>query len=257
MKICQCYVLLAAVAVLAPHGRAALVDVSGEIVNPNNHVGIGNTANMTGDTIFGWQTGDCGIPVINNGYLFTMDSGGGNYYNYTGDISGSGGLELVGAGGGNWLNPVQVGGSVGNTYGGTTLVHHGTVQLEKSAGDALRGTITVGVSTFWTGARVVWAADHQINDAADVKLLFVPSGDEGKDTYLDLNGHKDSISNLTMDAGTKVNTGAGGVLTVGKLTVGGTSYGAGSYNSSYAFVEGSGSIVVNAWGYNGGVMMVR
>jgi len=56
------------------------------------------------------------------------------------------------------------------------------------------------------------------------------------------------LSQLHLAAGTSVETGAGGVLTVSSLTVDGTLMDPGTYSSSSAFVTGSGSVVVAAAG---------
>ena len=226
---------------------SSLVDVSGTINNPNNTIGAGKTANLTAATTFGWQTGNCAIPVITNGYLFTMNSGGGNAYNYTGNISGAGAVKIEGVQywGGNWNNLMRIGGSTGNTYTGTTLVNPGTTSLEKTSGDALRGTITVG-STNDT-ARLRWMANDQLNDSADVTLIYFNVGPSypGRDTYLDLNGYSDRINDLVMETGTYVKTGIGGVLNVKRLIVGGVEMPKKSYTAADGFVQGSGYIDVD------------
>jgi hypothetical protein len=205
-------------------------DVTGYLTNPNNDIGIGNTANLIGDTTFGWQTSGCAIPVINNGFLISMDSGGGNYFNYTGDISGPGGL-YIGAGGANTLH---IGGNVGNTYTGATVVNNGPVRLEKISGNALCGAITVQ----GTGG-LVWAAPDQISDTSDVTLTMEAS--------LNLAGFSDTIASLSLAAGSAVKTGDGGVLTVSALTVDGAVKDVGTYTEAThpEFVTGTGSVVVS------------
>jgi autotransporter-associated beta strand protein len=206
------------------------VDVAGYITNPNSEIGVGSTANMTAAATFGWQTNNCAIPVITNGFLFTLENGGGNPLNYTGDISGLGGLELFGWG----ANPIRLGGGVGNTYGGTTTVN-GNVHLEKAAGDALRGAITVKASS-----SLVWTAANQLNDASDVTLATGAS--------LNLAGFADTINELSLVTGSSVSTGVGGILKVAKLFINGIQQPEVAYVAGDGYVLGSGYIEVGASG---------
>ena len=214
-------------------GRALAdsVDVSGYVTSPKDVVGVDNTANMTGDMTFGWQTYGCAIPVINNGFLFSMDSGGGNYYNYTGEILGTGGL-YIGAGG---IDTLHIGGGAGNTYTGATVVNNGPVSLEKSSGNALCGAITVQ----GTGG-LVWTASDQIDDASDVTLTSTAS--------LDLDGFPDSINELHLVSGSIVQTGVGGVLKVAKLFLDDVQQPETAHVAGDGFVLGSGYIEVGASG---------
>jgi hypothetical protein len=240
-------------------------DITGTIDNPNNWVGIGNTANLIGNATFGWQTGNCAIPATLNQYTLSLNSGGGNYYNYTGQIiSGTGGLNVQGVNywSANWNNPIKIGGSAGNSYSGPTLVLPGTASLEKSSGNALCGAITVGSHT--DTARVVWTADNQIADDSSIALLFfnVGTGEyAGRGSWLDLNGHSDTVASLTLETGTFVKTGTGGVLTVTSLAVSGTTMGPGTYtaDTNPEFIQGTGSVVVpgasafDTWAANQGL----
>ena len=215
------------------------VNVSGYITNANSEIGADSTANMTAATTFGWQTYGCGIPIINNGFLLTMDSGGGNYYNYTGDISGPGGL-WIGAGGADILH---IGGSDANTYGGSTVVNSGPVSLEKSYGNALCGNITVQGSpsgSFPGMGNVIWTAPDQISDTSNVSLASTAS--------LNLDGFSDTINELHLVTGSYVQTGAGGVLKVAKLFINGTQQPDVAYIAGDGFVTGSGYIEVGASG---------
>ncbi len=207
-------------------------DASGYIANPNTWIGGGHAANMTADTTFGWQTGSCSIPVTNNGFNFTL-SDGGNGMNYSGNISGAGGFVVEGSG-----NSTRLTGSVGNTYGGSTLVM-GVAQLSKSSGDALRGTITVGKTESTRTGSLLWTAANQINDASVVVLVQTGS-------LLNLAGFSETFKSLTLGTGTTVQTGAGGVLTVNYLTVNGAAMPLGTYTSTSGFVTGTGSVVVVA-----------
>lgn len=225
-------------------------DVSGVIENPTQWVGAGNTANLVGDTSFTWQTGNCAIPAKLNGFTLTFDSGGGNPYNYTGTIlSGTGGLILKMArhDSGYWNVPMRIGGAAGNNYSGPTLAAFGTISLEKSSGNALAGPIVVGQSD--STARLVWMANDQLSDSSAVTMTWFDVTAAGypaqRGTFLNLNGHSDTIASLSLAAGNLVKTGDGGVLTTGSLSIDGTLMGSGSYTSAtHDFVTGTGAVVV-------------
>lgn len=186
------------------------VDVSGYVTSPNDVVGADNTANMTGDMTFGSQTYDCAIPVFNNGFLFSMDSGG-NYYNYTGEISGSGGLHIEAGG----FGTLHIGGSVGNSYTGPTVVSNGLVSLENSSGNALCGDITVGDLS-----SVLWSANDQIEDTSNVTLSGTATLTLHNVFFKGL-AYSDTLGELWVATGSKVCTGWGGVLIVSELYIDG------------------------------------
>ena len=207
-------------------------DPGGPGINIDAEVGVvGNSGRLIGQTQTHWSSGGFSAPLDLNGNTLIINSGNGNTMNASGAISGDGVVRVEGGG----SQPIRIQGSTGNTYTGTTIVTNGTASLEKSSGNALCGNITVGS----TGtASLLWTAADQINDASDVALVQTGS-------LLDLAGFADTLGNLTLAAGTSVETGTGGVLTVNLLTVGGTPMAAGTYTSAEsAFVTGSGSVVV-------------
>jgi len=230
-------------------------NVSGEIDSPNAWIGIGNTANLMGDTIFGWRTDTCQIPAILNGFTLTLDSGGGNPYNYTGSVTGQGGLTLKMAGyqSGLWNAALRIGGGVGNNYSGPTTIQFGTVSLEKTAGDTLCGPITLGSHS--NTARLLWTRDNQVSDLSDITMLWFDAAAQGypdRKTFLNLDGKKDSISSLSMETGTEVRTGNGGILTARNLIIDGVLMGAGTYTAAnHGFIKGSGQLVVTEGGSSG------
>jgi len=203
-------------------------------------VGAGNTGRLVGVTQTFWDSGGFAVDLNLNGNTLIIDSGGGNPMNATGAIFNNGGV-IVNAGG---IGIIQIGGSAGNTYTGTTVLNSGPVSLEKSSGDALCGTITVQGTpsgNFPGTGNVVWTAADQVSDVSDVAV-----NDSG--AFLNLAGFTDTIGGLTLAAGTWVETGAGGVLTVSGLTVDGVVKDAGTYTAADGFVTGSGSVVVAAAG---------
>jgi len=204
--------------------------------NPNNGVyidsvvGSGNTGRLVGITRTIWWSGGFTVALNLNGNTLEIATGG-NFFNITGAISGSGLVRFKDGG------STRVGGSTGNTYTGTTEVIQGPVSLEKSSGNALCGAITV-----FNTSTLVWAANDQIDDTAAVSL--VSSG-----SMLNLAGHSDIIFSLSLATGAGVNTGTGGVLTASALTVNGVVMPGGIYTASDStFVTGSGSLVVTGAG---------
>jgi hypothetical protein len=233
--------------------------VYGEIVNPNHWIGFEGTATLIDDTIFGWQTNQTAIPVNLGGYKLTMDSGGGNNFVYGGNLSGDGQLVFRHAGyhSALWANEMRIVGDIGNDYHGTAWLEFGTLRMEKSNGDALRGPITVGSAN--NSARLVWGADNQIHDDSDLYVVYFDADAAGypeRATYLNLNGNSDTVGSVEMHEGTFIHTGDGGVLTINnRLVVGLTTLAADTYTSVNApdFVKGSGRVVVLSGGSGGEV----
>jgi len=214
-------------------------DISGEI-DIDAVVGTGNTARVVATATTGWWTGGYTVPINLNGNTFQIASGGGNAMNARGPIFGNGVVQVYAGG----VGVLYITGSAGNTYTGTTLLNLGPVSLGKSAGNALCGTITVQGTpsgNFPTMGNVIWTASDQISDTSDV--IVTTSG-----AWLNLAGFTDTIGSLTLAAGTSVETGSGGVLTMSALTVNGTVMAPGVYTSSSAFVTGTGSLVVGVTG---------
>ena len=95
---------------------------------------------------------------------------------------------------------VTLQGSLGNTYSGLTSVTNGVALfLDKSAGSAIPGPLTVD-----TFCDAIWLRDNQVANAA----VITNSGS------LDLNGHSDTLGELHLEAGSTTYTGAG-LLTLG------------------------------------------
>jgi Glycosyl hydrolase family 20, catalytic domain/Glycosyl hydrolase family 20, domain 2 len=215
-----------------------LVEVSGVVRNPGKVIGEGNVAVTKGDTEFAYPIGTCSSPIINRDHTLKLNNGG-NAFNYSGPITGSGTVEIH-AGGGN--APMVFDGKAANTMSGTWKIAAGHVVLAKEPGiDAMAGTILVGGSSDQDS--LILGASNQINDAATLRLL--PS-DKGGASF-NLNGFSDTIARLTLAPGTKVLTdGArgGGVLTVRELTVDGKSLPRGIYTSSSTWLQGGGYVIV-------------
>jgi hypothetical protein len=214
-----------------------LVELSGVVKNPNAVVGDGNLAAMTGDTEFAYPIGTVAVPVINRGYKLKLNNGG-NAFNVSGPISGTGRVEISAGG----LNASLVlDGKDANTLQGTWAVKSGRVVLAKPSGSsAMAGTVVVGGS----GAddALVLGADNQLQGAT-VELLGSAKGGAS----LDLNGHGDLLAKLVLAAGTTVRTNGpqgGGVLAVRELTVEGKRLPRGIYTSASPWLHGTGYVIV-------------
>ena len=201
-------------------------------INVNTAVGTGNSGRLVGLTQTHWDSQGFSVALNLNGNTLIIDNGNGNAMNATGALSGSGVLRVDGGG----SAAIRIGGSTGNTYTGTTEVVQGPVNLEKTSGNALCGTVTVDSSV-----NVLWAGSNQLSDTSDVTL-----GNNG--AALNLAGYADTIRDLHLVTGGSVQTGAGGVLQVARLFLNGVQQPEVAKIAGDGFVTGSGYIAVGASG---------
>jgi hypothetical protein len=225
----------------------ARVDVKGLVGDCNSHVGLGNIANLTGNTEFCYPVGHCDLDIITNGHTITLDSGDGNPLTCSGAISGTGNVVLLmGPSHTEYKDaPLRLAGTKANTTTGKFFVRKGRVQLEKPNGvDAISGDVIVGGQGF--NDCMFWMTSNQIKDS--VHITMIGAGNNGA-AYLHLNGCNETVASLTMAAGNTIKTdsvaGARGVLTVKSLTIAGDKMPAGSYTSlNTKWIEGKGKVVV-------------
>jgi hexosaminidase len=225
----------------------ARVDVEGVIGSPETQIGLGNVANLIGNTKISYPASGCPLDVMTNGYTLTLDSGDGNAFACTGSISGRGDVEFfMGPSHTGFKDaPLRLGGDKPNTTSGKFYVKKGRVQLEKPKGvDAISGDVIVGGQGF--NDCLFWKESDQLKDGVNITLL--DAGNNGA-AYLDLNGCSEVAAGLTMTAHNKVKTdspeGKSGTLTVKSLTVGGVTKPAGVYSAATAtWIEGKGKVVV-------------
>lgn len=218
---------------------AGAYNFSGEIVNPNATIPVGDYGNLTGAGKYGWQTGTCAKDLETNGFTFTLDSGNGNALNYSGVISGAGDVHFRMAPYWSGLanNPLILSGTRANTYAGTSYIEYGRVQMQRSDGMlSLPGNVVVGGQG--DNDRLRWGSSNQVGDASVVTLLG------SHVATLDLNGFSDRIGSLSLPSNGVVDTGSGGVLTTGTLVYSGSPLAPGTYTSSLPFILGSGQVVV-------------
>jgi hypothetical protein len=222
------------------------VDITGTC-EPNIAIGVGNVANLIGDTKFFWGSGHYTMPVLTNGHTLILDSGDGKAFCYAGPITGAGNIEFfMGPTYTNFKDaPMRLAGDEPNTASGKYLVRKGRVQLEKPEGvDAIAGDVTIGGQGF--NDCLYWKRSHQIKDTVSVTLIDSAESGAG---YLNLNGCREKIGDLTLTSNNRVKTdgddASGGELTVRTLTVGGVKKPAGTYTSAQEpWIEGQGKVIV-------------
>jgi autotransporter-associated beta strand protein len=213
-------------------------NISNLVLNQIRFVGAGGgyVINGQGFTVTNniEATNTAGANLISNNIVmasagdFVVDVGPGAVLTLGGVLSGSVGLVKASPG------VLILSGPQSNTYGGTTTVNAGQVELGKNGGlffaTAIPGNLVIGdgVSTAW----VQNIADSQISDSANVTV-----NQSGK---FDLNNHGETIgTNLTLNGYATVNIASGG-LTMGApntITVSG---------SGVAIISGNGFLQLNA-----------
>jgi hexosaminidase len=209
-------------------------------------IGAGNSGLLVGDARTHWQATTAVSDIDLNGFELTLHNGGGNAQSYNGAITGPGGIRIDGRWAADWSPDVRLGGTAANSPG-NVVIQSGRVTLDKPPGiDALAGAITM--SGLGSEKRIVLENHGQIHDTSTID-----STASGGFFELVLNGFHETVASLNLKAGHQVNTGPGGVLTVGALTVGGTLMAAGAYTAAShpSFVSGSGSVVVEEAGGGG------
>src|SRR5262249_20762657 len=112
----------------------------------------------------------------------------------------------------------------------------GVLKLHKPANTiAIPGDLTVDED-----AAVIWEADGQIAPSASVTLHG------SRSSFLHLNGHSASFSRLLLSKAARVRTGQGGGLRVKQVLVDGQRLKDGVYRSPQPWLEGPGSVTVDA-----------
>ena len=223
------------------------VDVQGIVGSPEVQIGLGNVANLTGDTTFAYPASGCAVDVTTNGHKLVLDSGDGNAFALTGSISGSGNGEFFM--GPSYIDfkdaPLPIAGVRPNTCTGKFLVRKGRVQLEKPKGvDAISGDVVVGGQGF--NDCLFWKHSDQLKDSVNITLI-----DAGKNgaADLELNGCAESAASLTLSSKNKVNAnsddGIAGQLNLKKPTLDGVELPVGRYTAeNTTWIVGAGSVIV-------------
>lgn len=157
-----------------------------------------------------------------NSATLTTNANTSSTITINGTVSGLGGLTVATGTGTTTLT-----GSASNTFTGTTTVNAGTLQLSKTAGNAVAANIVIGDGTGTDTLRL--GAANQIADTSRISFNAA-----GTPTF-DLNGFSETIGGLS-----SANTGAVISLGAGTLTVGSASN---NLDSSFSgTISGSGGL---------------
>ena len=129
--------------------------------------------------------------AVDVGAQYTQNTGGGNGVNYSGVISGGGTIVFSGGG----AQPINIQGTLANTFSGTSILPQGTLILQKPAGvNAIAGPLTIGTAGV---ASVQLAANEQINPS-----VVVTFADNTSD--LRLKGFNETLGGLASSFGNGV-----------------------------------------------------
>jgi hexosaminidase len=216
-------------------GGAKGVSVSGRVDDPNEAIGPGNIAVLKAASRFNLPVGDCAIPVNLGAFPLTLTSGGESV-RYTGFITGDGPLRIEAH------PPLEFAGTTANSYRGPTVLVRGVLRLSKPGGAiAIPGNLDIGGSAPEnSGDAVVWGADGQLSPSSVVTLAG------SQPSFLDLSGHKAAFSRVVMSGAGAIRTGSGGSLKVKQLHVDGMRLADGTYRAPQPWLQGTGTVVVDA-----------
>ena len=151
------------------------------LLGSNASIGVSNAGDTL--TMFG--------PISDGGGRFDLDFYGPGTVHYRGDGNGS------------------YNGTNYTIYTGTTTVHSGTMLLDVTGSNAIRGPLVVGDGI--GGAFDAIVVELQGNEVADTSPVTVNS-----DGFFNLNGLTDTVADLTVNGGL-VYTQIGGQLTTGDI----------------------------------------
>jgi hexosaminidase len=218
-------------------GDVKRVMVSGVVDDPDRTIGAGAITVLQSATTFKLPEGECSVTAITGDSLLTL-APRGRHSRFVGLITGNGSLQIEAAD----AQPLELSGAPSNSFKGTTTLARGVLKLNKPANAiAIPGNLLVGGSAPGNkGDAVIWEADGQIAATAEVTL----QGSQA--SFLDLNGHRALFSKLLLSKSAMVRTGKGGVLQVKQLFVDGKRLKDGSYQTPQAWLEGGGSVTVDA-----------
>ena len=219
-------------------GDVKEVDVSGAVDDPNKTIGADNIAWLKGAATFKLPEGVCTVHAATGDFTLTLSADGAGR-RYDGLITGKGSVRIEGASG---HQPVEFSGTPTNSYQGVTTLARGVLKLNKPANvTAIPGNLTLGGSAAENeGDGVVWGADGQLLPSAVVTL----QGD--RPSFLDFNVHKAALGKVELSKAALIRTGKGGVVRVRQLIVDGKRLKDGDYAAPQSWLEGTGTVTVDA-----------
>lgn len=223
-------------------GDVKEVSITGLVDDPNQVIGKGNIAQLQGATTLKLPAGESDFTIQTGDFPLTLVAGGDKVA-FSGFLTGRGSTRLeASAASAPGHQPLVLSGSASNSYRGTTTLARGVLKLRKPENAiAIPGNLTLGGSAADNqGDGVIWEADGQISPSASVTL-------EGtQPSFLDLNGHKVSLSKLVMSASGSVRTGNHGELQLKQLHIDGKRLADGVYQAPQSWLTGTGLVTVDA-----------
>jgi hexosaminidase len=217
-------------------GNVKRVEVSGAVEDPFRVIGAGNIALLKAGSTLALPEGDCPVHVITATSPLTLVARGGKR-RYSGMITGSGSVRIEPSAD---HQPLEFSGSHANSYRGLTTLARGVVRLNRT-GTAIPGDLTLGGSTAENrGDGVIWDADDQLPPSAAVTLHG------SQPSFLDLNGHQVALGKVVMSRVAVIRTGKGGTLRLKQLSVEGRRIADGVYTAPQPWLEGTGTVTVDA-----------
>src|SRR5689334_14813717 len=196
------YVLNGSPIILTNTGVVALSGQSGGSNTVNLNIEL-NVNQAFEQTVAGGPLTVSGAINLNANTLTNNVTSSAGRIEIRGVISGSGDLIKNGTG------TLQLAGSSGNTYSGATTVNAGTLELNKSVGDAIPGPLVIGDGTGGADSDIVRSLTSTVIGAVPIRI--------NSSGLLDLNGFSDTIGSLTFNGG-DITTGAGLLSLSGNLT---------------------------------------
>jgi hexosaminidase len=218
-------------------GEVKYVSVSGAVDDPNKVVGAGNIALLKSGSILKLPDGDCSVNVATGEFPLTLIAGGNS--RYSGTITGKGPVRIEGPAD---HRPLEMSGTQANSYQGATTLARGVLKLSRPANvPAIPGDLTLGGSAAENkGDGVIWGADGQLHPSAVVTL----QGEQP--AFLDLEGRGQTLGKVALSRAARIRTGEGGKLLVTQLFVDGKRLKDGHYAAPQPWLEGTGTVTVDA-----------
>jgi hexosaminidase len=218
-------------------GDVKTVDVSGTVADPNQAVGAGNLALLKSASTLKLREGECAVNVETGAFPLTLAAG--SKARFGGMIAGSGAVRIEAAAD---HQPLELTGAQANCYRGDTTLARGVLKLSRPDNvTAIPGNLTLGGSAAENkGDGVIWGAEGQLPPSAVVTLQG------SQPSFLDLNGHKVTLGRAVLSRAAVVRTGQGGTLRVRQLHVDGRRLKDGTYTAPQPWLEGTGTVTVDA-----------
>jgi hexosaminidase len=218
-------------------GDVKSVDVSSMVDDPNKSIGAGNIAVLKSGCTFKLPDGDCSVNAATGNFPLTLQANGKS--RYTGLITGNGSVRIEAPAD---RQPLEISGAQTNSYRGDTLLARGVLKLSKPGQvTAIPGNLTLGGSAAeHKDNGIIWGADGQLLPSAVVTL-------QGSQTsFLDLDGHKVTLSKVVLSRAALIRLGKGGTLKVKQLVVDGRRLQDSVYTAPQSWLEGTGAVTVDA-----------